>query len=95
MTWPASKASKTDPVSTNGRLQVPSLDEILRDYPPGPLDRYRKAASFDHKKMMLFVEGESVLLFKVIYTRTIKSPSADQSQIQIKNNKQTQFVDKI
>ena len=43
----------------------PSLAEALGDFPSGPLDRYRKSASFDWKKMKLFVEGEDVLKFKV------------------------------
>ena len=41
------------------------LEEILKDFPPGPLDLYRKKASFDWKQMKLFIEGEDVLKFKV------------------------------
>ena len=43
----------------------PTLEEILKDFPPGPLDLYRKRASFDWKQMKLFIEGEDVLKFKV------------------------------
>ena len=45
----------------------PSLDEILKDFPPGPLDLYRKKASFDWKQMKLFIEGEDILKFKVCF----------------------------
>ena len=43
----------------------PSLDEILKDFPPGPLDRYRNKASFDWKQMKIFWDGEDCTLFKV------------------------------
>ena len=42
-----------------------SVEEILKDFLPGPLDLYRKKASFDWKQMKLFIEGEEVLKFKV------------------------------
>lgn len=35
------------------------------DLPPGPLDVYRKKASFNWKEMLLFLEGEDVQEFKV------------------------------
>ena len=43
----------------------PSLDEILKDFPPGPLDVYRNKASFSWKDMKLFIDGEDITLFKV------------------------------
>lgn len=39
--------------------------ELMKDPPSGPLDEYRKTASFDWKKMRLFYDGEDVLKFKV------------------------------
>ena len=39
--------------------------ELMKDFPPGPLDHYRQKASFDWKKMKLFLEGEDILRFKV------------------------------
>lgn len=42
-----------------------SLDELLSDFPPGPLDAYRKKATFQWKKLKLFIEGEDELRFKV------------------------------
>ncbi len=42
-----------------------SLAEVLADFPPGPLDLYRKKASFDWKKMKLFITEEDLLLFRV------------------------------
>ena len=43
----------------------PTLEEILKDFPSSPLDLYRKRASFDWKRMKLFIDGEDVLKFKV------------------------------
>lgn len=45
---------------------VLSLD-ILRDPPPGPLDEYRKRASFDWKKMKMFYYEEDILRFQVMW----------------------------
>jgi len=39
--------------------------EYLQDFPPGPLDLYRKQASFDWKLMALIVEPDKILRFKV------------------------------
>ncbi len=43
----------------------PSLDEILQDFTPGPLSPYRENATFDWKKMKLFLDGKPGTLFKV------------------------------
>lgn len=40
-------------------------EEYLQDFPPGPLDVYRKQATFNWKTMKLTMESESVLKFKV------------------------------
>ena len=42
------------------------LEDVLKDFPPGPLDTYRKKASFDWKMMKLLVDGEDLLLYKVL-----------------------------
>jgi acyl-CoA oxidase len=41
-------------------------NELFPDLPPGPLDVYRKQASFDWKKLKFFLEDESLLEFKVM-----------------------------
>lgn len=41
------------------------MDHEVADLPSGPLDIYRKKASFNWKQMLLFIEGEEVLAFKV------------------------------
>lgn len=41
-------------------------NELLPDFPPGPLDVYRNQASFDWKKLKLFLEDESITEFKVV-----------------------------
>ncbi|CAB3367002.1 Hypothetical predicted protein [Cloeon dipterum] len=38
---------------------------LLQDFPPGPLDEYRKQASFDWKKLKIFIEEEDILRFKL------------------------------
>nr|CAD7434710.1 unnamed protein product [Timema monikensis] len=40
-------------------------NELLPDFPPGPLDVYRKQATFDWRKMRIFVETEDILKFKI------------------------------
>lgn len=41
-------------------------NELLPDFPPGPLDVYRNQASFDWKKLKLFLEDESITEFTVV-----------------------------
>lgn len=38
---------------------------ILQDFASGPLDRYRKKASFDWKEMKILLEGEDIILYIV------------------------------
>jgi len=38
--------------------------ELLKDFPPGPLDKYRKIASFDWKQMKLELESAEIIKFK-------------------------------
>ncbi|KAI1303208.1 Peroxisomal acyl-coenzyme A oxidase 3 [Halotydeus destructor] len=47
-----------------GSSDLTGLEDILADFPAGPLDTYRKRASFDWKRMRLFLEGEDILKFK-------------------------------
>lgn len=48
-------------------------DEMgLPDFPSGPLDIYRKKASFNWKEMVMFLEGEDMLAFKVGFVMSIK-----------------------
>ncbi|XP_069134207.1 peroxisomal acyl-coenzyme A oxidase 3-like [Argopecten irradians] len=56
--------------------------ELLKDPPPGPLDVYRKQASFDWKKMRLFMDGEEILRFKnLIWTTLEKDPLFSQPMV--------------
>ncbi|XP_058659147.1 peroxisomal acyl-coenzyme A oxidase 3 [Ammospiza caudacuta] len=41
-----------------------SRDNLLADFPQGPLSRYRKKASFNWKEMALFIDGEDVIQLK-------------------------------
>lgn len=38
---------------------------LLKDFPTGPLDHYRKQAKFDWKKMKFFIENPELLKTKV------------------------------
>uniref|UniRef100_A0A3B4C409 Acyl-coenzyme A oxidase n=1 Tax=Pygocentrus nattereri TaxID=42514 RepID=A0A3B4C409_PYGNA len=54
------------------------LDEELDtqdipDLPSGPLDEYRKQASFNWKEMMRFMEGEEIIAFKQLIFRTLEN----------------------
>ncbi|XP_068443753.1 peroxisomal acyl-coenzyme A oxidase 3 isoform X2 [Clinocottus analis] len=40
------------------------MDNVVADLPHGPLDIYRKKASFNWKDMLLFIEGADILAFK-------------------------------
>lgn len=41
------------------------MDQAIEDLPAGPLDVYRKKASFNWKDMVLFLEGEEICALKV------------------------------
>lgn len=41
------------------------LSEEFPELPSGPLDVYRKRASFNWKEMLRFIEGEEIIAFKV------------------------------
>lgn len=45
--------------------------DFLKDIEPGPLDEYRRQASFDWKQMALVMEDEKLLRFKVHCTSLI------------------------
>lgn len=48
---------------------------LLKDFPTGPLDRYRKNASFDWKKMKVFLETEEIIEFmEELYTEMASYP---------------------
>lgn len=41
------------------------MAKFLKDFPKGPLDRYRKVASFDWKKLKVFLDTEEIIEFEV------------------------------
>ncbi|XP_029382077.1 peroxisomal acyl-coenzyme A oxidase 3 isoform X3 [Echeneis naucrates] len=45
----------------------------VADLPSGPLDIYRKKASFNWKEMLLFLDGEEILAFKEHIFRTMEN----------------------
>lgn len=61
------------------------IDELISEFPPGPLDEYRKKASFDWRKLKLFLEGEERIRYEVSFDilqlRLVLEPFAFQNQI--------------
>lgn len=43
------------------------MAKYLQDFASGPLDRYRRLASFDWKKMKIFIESEPFIEYQVSY----------------------------
>ena len=52
---------------SSSKTKMVQDNELLPDFPPGPLDLYRKQASFDWKKLKLFLEDESIIELKVMF----------------------------
>jgi len=47
------------------------IEEVLPDWPEGPLDYYRKQASFDWRKLKVLIEGEECIRFKAYVWRKL------------------------
>uniref|UniRef100_A0A8C1ZJB7 Acyl-coenzyme A oxidase n=1 Tax=Cyprinus carpio TaxID=7962 RepID=A0A8C1ZJB7_CYPCA len=54
-------------------LSSKKMDEGIPDIPSGPLDIYRKKASFSWKQMLRFLEGDEIIAFKQHVFRTLES----------------------
>lgn len=64
--------------------------DFIKDLPSGPLDVYRKQASFDWKKMQILIEGEKQLKFKMdiwnkiyqdpVFQHSLETPSLDEQR---------------
>ncbi|KAF2898696.1 hypothetical protein ILUMI_07471 [Ignelater luminosus] len=65
------------------------MANCLSDFPPGPLDKYRKLASFDWKQLSLFLNGEEflnyrnelyneILKYSVLLEQTDQTPTLDE-----------------
>lgn len=48
-------------------------NELFPDFPPGPLELYRKQASFDWKKLKLFLDDECIIELKMKIWRTLEA----------------------
>lgn len=72
---------------------------ILKNFSPGPLDRYRKHSSFDWKDMKIFIEGEEIIIYIVcVYTHIFYNMILCINQIFIilgKSSKQTEKTPNI
>lgn len=54
-------------------LEITSeIMELLPDFPSGPLDEYRRRATFDWRKMKLLLEGEEIIKFKMRIMKTLE-----------------------
>src|SRR5689334_2814992 len=59
--------------STDSEIVVTDeIKELLPDWPSGPLDEYRRRASFDWRKMKLLLEGEEIIKFKLRIARSLE-----------------------
>ncbi|KAL4223611.1 acyl-Coenzyme A oxidase [Mactra antiquata] len=77
---------------TEEHQDVNSL-EIMRGFPPGPLDVYRNKASFNWREMRLFLDGEDILRFKnKIWTTLEKDPIFHKSRETLTTEKQREVT---
>lgn len=60
-------------VQEEGRGHPSSVDDFMPPFPPGPLDKYRKLASFDWRKLRIALEGEDIIRFKEKVFRTLEN----------------------
>uniref|UniRef100_A0A2R5LF03 Acyl-coenzyme A oxidase n=1 Tax=Ornithodoros turicata TaxID=34597 RepID=A0A2R5LF03_9ACAR len=60
-------------VQEEGRAHASSMDDFMPPFPPGPLDKYRKLASFDWRKLKIALEGEDIIRFKEKVFRTLEN----------------------
>uniref|UniRef100_UPI00398F3A2F peroxisomal acyl-coenzyme A oxidase 3 n=1 Tax=Pristiophorus japonicus TaxID=55135 RepID=UPI00398F3A2F len=56
-----------------GSAEENTLDSLLLDFPSGPLDLYRKKASFNWKELALFWDGEEIIRVKKHVFRTLEN----------------------
>ncbi|XP_049960175.1 peroxisomal acyl-coenzyme A oxidase 3-like isoform X1 [Schistocerca serialis cubense] len=49
----------------HNRLEVKMATDLLPDFPPGPLDCYRKRSSFNWKSMKMLLEDPEILKYKM------------------------------
>ncbi|KAL4641502.1 peroxisomal acyl-coenzyme A oxidase 3 isoform X1 [Arapaima gigas] len=57
-------ASTLQKLQRNMSVGCEEMKQVLPDLPSGPLDVYRRKASFSWKEMATFIEGEDILAFK-------------------------------
>lgn len=43
------------------------MSEFLKDFKPGPLDFYRRKASFDWKQLKCFLETEEIVKYEQVH----------------------------
>lgn len=55
------------------RSKTKKMDQAIEDLPAGPLDVYRKKASFNWKDMLLFLEGEEICALKKRVFKTMEN----------------------
>lgn len=48
------------------------FSNLIKDLPKGPLDVYRRRATFDWKSFKLALEGEDNMLFQVLKKKSIE-----------------------
>lgn len=56
-----------DVIALSLQVKTEKMVPTVEDLPRGPLDVYRKKASFNWKEMLLFLEGEEICAMKVTF----------------------------
>lgn len=69
-------------------LQI-DIQDILEDFPPGPLDLYRNRASFNWRKLKLALEG------KYIHSVSIKNSMLKKGNMNEQTNRITHIFIKM
>lgn len=54
------------------KFETKKMDHAIEDLPHGPLDIYRKKASFNWKDMIRFLDGDEIYALKVVFQTSSK-----------------------
>jgi acyl-CoA oxidase len=67
------KDQNVTPTSRTASAARAEITKLFKDFSPGPLDIYRKNASFDWKEMAMYLDEDDILRFKHKVYRTLES----------------------
>lgn len=67
------ESNTTTQVEISDNVPSSGLDELIPEMPPGPLDKYRRSASFDWKLLRLTLEDAELLRLKNKIWKTLEA----------------------